>query len=71
MAGIESTVEVRFGHPKDTIIFEAENWGADAVFVGPHCAGNSFERFILGSVSAAVAARAVCSVEVVRSADSI
>lgn len=66
--GLEASVEVRMGHPKHTLIEYAEQWRADCIFVGPHCAGNSFERFLLGSVSSAVAARANCSVEVVRSA---
>lgn len=65
-AGVSSSVEVQFGHPKDVIVEEAERWNADTIFVGPHCAPNSFERFLIGSVSAAVAARANCSVEIVR-----
>jgi nucleotide-binding universal stress UspA family protein len=65
-AGISSSIEVRLGHPKYEIIKEAESWKADTVFVGPHCAANSFERFLIGSVSVAVASRAPCSVEVVR-----
>ncbi len=65
-AGISSSVEVRLGRPKDVILEEAERWNADNIFVGPHCAANSFERFLIGSVSAAVAARAHCSVEVIR-----
>ena len=65
-AGLEASVEVRMGHPKHTLVEYANEWRADCIFVGPHCAGNSFERFLLGSVSSAVAARANCSVEVVR-----
>ena len=65
-AGIIANVEVRLGRPKDVLIEAAENWEADAIFVGPHCSLNSFERFSIGSVSAAVAARAHCSVEVVK-----
>jgi nucleotide-binding universal stress UspA family protein len=65
-AGISSSVEVLLGHPKDVIIEEAERAGVDTIFVGPHCSSNSFERFLIGSVSASVAARAHCSVEVVR-----
>lgn len=65
-AGISSSVKMLLGQAKDAIVEEAEGWDADAIFVGPHCSGNSFERFLLGSVSAAVAARAHCSVEVVR-----
>ena len=64
--GISSSVAVRLGHPKDVILEEAEQWNADAIFAGPHCLPNSFERFLIGSVSIAVAARASCSVEVVR-----
>ena len=70
-AGILSSVEVRLGHPKDVIIEEAEDWNADNIFVGPHCAANSFERFLIGSVSAAVANRAHCSVEVIRRSGSL
>ena len=65
-SGVDPKVEVRFGNPKDELVRYATEWQADTIFVGPHCAANSFERFLLGSVSAAVAARADCSVEVVR-----
>lgn len=66
-AGLDASLEIRMGHhPKNTIVEFADEWEADCIFVGPHCAGNSFERFLLGSVSAAVAAHAACSVEVVR-----
>ncbi|MFM9904308.1 MAG: universal stress protein [Pyrinomonadaceae bacterium] len=65
-AGLIAHVEVRLGRPKDALIAAAENWEADAIFVGPHCSLNSFERFSIGSVSADVAARAHCSVEVVK-----
>src|SRR6266511_4050918 len=44
---------------------EAASWGADCIFVGARGLSR-FERFRLGSVSAATAARAHCSVEVVR-----
>lgn len=51
--------------PIPAILDEAEEWGADAIFVGAR--GHRFmERFLLGSVSAAVAARAHCTVEVTR-----
>jgi len=65
-AGIKVTCMVREGDPKQELCKVAEEWGANCIFVG--CAGfsNRFERFVLGSVSAAVAARAHCSVEVVR-----
>src|SRR2546421_11396993 len=65
-ASVNPRVEVRFGNPKDELVRYADEWKCDTIFVGPHCAANSFERFLLGSVSAAVAARGNCSVEVVR-----
>jgi len=57
---------VRDGDPKRELPQVAEEWGADCIFVGSTGFSNRFERFVLGSVSAAVAARAHCSVEVVR-----
>ena len=52
---ISASVEVRFGNPQKTIVEEAELWKADTIFVGPHCAPNSFERYLIGSVSSGVA----------------
>lgn len=57
---------VRHGDPKHELPKAAEDWGADCIYVGSTGFSNRFERFVLGSVSAAVAARAHCSVEVVR-----
>jgi nucleotide-binding universal stress UspA family protein len=53
------------GDPKHVLLDEAEQWGADCIFLGARGL-SGVERFLLGSVSAAVAARAHCSVEVVR-----
>jgi len=53
------------GDPKALLPREAERWQADSIFVGARGV-RGVERFLLGSVSAAVAARAPCSVEVVR-----
>ena len=58
---------LREGDPKQELPRFAEEWGADCIFVGSTGFSNRFERVVLGSVSAAVAARAHCSVEVVRS----
>lgn len=55
------------GDPKRVLIEEAEQWGADCIFVGSRGL-RRFERFLLGSVATAVVARAHCSVEVVRAA---
>lgn len=60
---------IRNGDPKRELPHAAESWGADCIFVGSAGFSNRFERFVLGSVSAAVAARAHCSVEVVRDSD--
>lgn len=65
-SGIKVSCSVRFGDPKTELCKAAEEWGADSIFVGSAGFSNRFERFVLGSVSAAVAARARCSVEVVR-----
>jgi nucleotide-binding universal stress UspA family protein len=64
-AGLKVSKIVGFGDPKRMLIQEAEKWGADAIFVGAKGHG-LVERVLLGSVSYSVAARAECSVEVVR-----
>jgi nucleotide-binding universal stress UspA family protein len=66
-AGLKATVELRAGNPKHTLVEEAEGWEADCVFIGAKGL-RGVERLLMGSVSAAVAARAHCSVEVVRPA---
>jgi nucleotide-binding universal stress UspA family protein len=64
-AGLAATSAVREGDPKRVLMQEAEQWGADCIFVGAK--GHSrLDRILLGSVSMAVAARAQCTVEVVR-----
>ena len=60
------TTEVMSGSPKRVILEEAEAFGADLIVVGSHGHGR-LERFLLGSVSQAVALHARCSVEIVRS----
>ncbi|MEQ1606275.1 MAG: universal stress protein [Pyrinomonadaceae bacterium] len=64
--GLIVTSQVFEGNPNEVLVREAENWHADCVFVGANAAGGRIERFLLGSTSAAVSARAGCSVEVVR-----
>jgi nucleotide-binding universal stress UspA family protein len=65
-AGVKTRCFIREGDPKRELCKAAEEWRADCIFVGSAGFSNRFERFVLGSVSAAVAARAHCSVEVVR-----
>lgn len=64
-AGLTVSTLVRKEEPKQLLVSEAQVWGADCIFVGARGMG-VFERLLLGSVSSAVAARAHCSVEVVR-----
>lgn len=64
-AGIAASLLVTKGNPKSVLVSEAEIWGADSIFLGAKGIRGA-ERLLLGSVSAAVAARATCSVEVVR-----
>jgi nucleotide-binding universal stress UspA family protein len=66
-AGLIVTMLVKEGQPAHVIRKEAEVWGADCVYLGAQGL-NRLERFLIGNVSASVAARAGCSVEVVRAA---
>ena len=69
-AGLDQSVTlssvVDSGDPKLVLVQRAEEFGADCIFTGATGFSNRIERFVLGSVSAAVAARGLCSVEVVR-----
>jgi len=65
-AGLSTEFVAEMGSPKNILVEIAEQWHADSIFVGANRFGSRIERFLLGSVSAAVAARAHCSVEVVR-----
>ena len=58
--------KVEEGDPKRLIIANAEEWGAECIFIGASYAHNSIERLLLGSVATAVVSRAHCSVEIVR-----
>lgn len=64
-AGLTVSSLVEDGDPKRVLLDEAEQWDADCIFVGARGL-RRIERLPLSSVSAAVAARAHCSVEVVR-----
>jgi nucleotide-binding universal stress UspA family protein len=64
-AGLKASVITRKGNPKNVVVEDAEGWGADSIFLGAK-GMRGIDRFLLGSVSAAVSARAHCSVEVVR-----
>ncbi len=64
-ANLSVSPVVKPGNPKRILVQEAEGWEADCIFVGARGLSR-IDRFLLGSVSAAVAGRAHCSVEVVR-----
>jgi len=53
------------GRPYQVILHEAEKWEADLIILGSH-GRSGFDRFVMGSVSEAVALRAKCSVEIIR-----
>jgi nucleotide-binding universal stress UspA family protein len=69
-ANLIATEVSHHGDPATVLVHEAESWGADSVFVGTRNV-HGFQHLLHGSVSAAVAARAHCSVEVVRARKSI
>ena len=64
-SGLSVEVAVRHGDPKNVLLEEASAVDTDCIFLGAR--GQSrVQRLLLGSVSAAVSARAACSVEVIR-----
>ncbi|MCY7345670.1 MAG: universal stress protein [Pyrinomonadaceae bacterium] len=63
--GLNVSHTIKWGDATAAILCEAKEWKADSIFVGARGLG-LFKRFFLGSVAAAVAAQAQCSVEVVR-----
>src|SRR5687767_13813242 len=64
-AGIDITAEIFSGSPRNAILDEAERWDADLIVLGSH-GYRGWQRFLLGSVSQAVATHAPCSVEIAR-----
>ena len=64
--GLRPMADVIDGDPKKVLVQVAEEWRADCIFLGATGLTDRFERFLIGSTAAAVAARAHCSVEVVR-----
>jgi nucleotide-binding universal stress UspA family protein len=68
-AGLNVSPVVTCGDPRKTLLEEAERLRADCIFVGAWGV-RGIERLLLGSVSTAIAARARCSVEVVRAAET-
>jgi nucleotide-binding universal stress UspA family protein len=64
-SGLRAVPSIIAGDPRRVLLKEAGDWRAHALFLGSR-GRNPVERFLIGSVSSAVAAHAPCSVEVVR-----
>lgn len=64
-AGLKTETAVLEGSPKRQIVENSKAWGAHLVVVGSH-GRRGLTRYLLGSVSEAVAMHAHCSVEVIR-----
>ena len=63
--GLRVATTVVEGDPKSKILDLAEEWPADLIVIGSH-GRKGLSRFLIGSVSDAVARHAPCSVEIVR-----
>lgn len=63
--GMKATASVQQGDPKSAIIDASEEWHADLIVLGSH-GRKALDRFLMGSVSEAIARHAHCSVEIVR-----
>jgi hypothetical protein len=67
--GFKVISSAEWGDPKSKIIDMAAEWSADLIVLGSH-GRSGLNRFLMGSVSEAVARHAHCSVEIVRSASA-
>jgi len=63
-AGLRADTALLIGEPRQAIVEQAKRLKTDCVFLGSH-GYTGLRRVMLGSVSAAVAAHAPCSVEVI------
>ncbi len=63
-AGFHVSTSVATGDPKTVILEEAAEWGADLIVVGSH-GRTGLKRFLLGSVSEAIARQTTRSVQIV------
>jgi nucleotide-binding universal stress UspA family protein len=66
-AGLKTSesLSVLLESPQQVILEEAKQWSADLIVVGSH-GHRGINRFLLGSISEAVALHAECSVELIR-----
>ncbi|MBL7987224.1 MAG: universal stress protein [Chlorobi bacterium] len=65
-AGLAHSSIIDEGDPRSIILSAAETWEVDCIFMGARGL-TPYARTLLGSISASVAARSRCSIEVVRS----
>jgi nucleotide-binding universal stress UspA family protein len=64
-AGFQATWIVQEGDPRTAILDDADAWNADLIVMGSH-GRSGLQRWLMGSVSEAIARHAACSVEIVR-----
>ncbi|HYL93076.1 MAG TPA: universal stress protein [Alphaproteobacteria bacterium] len=64
-AGFKTSTSVQEGDARDLILECAEKWSPDLILLGSH-GWKGLDRWLLGSVSEAIARHAKCSVEIVR-----
>jgi nucleotide-binding universal stress UspA family protein len=65
LCGFKVAAVIKEGEARRVILDQAEKWKADLIVVGSH-GRKGMDRFLLGSVSEAVARHARCSVQIVR-----
>ena len=64
-AGFKNSTKVEEGDAREVILEYAKKWHPDLILIGSH-GRRGLDRFLLGSVSEAIARHAPCSVEIVR-----
>ena len=65
LSHVAAVPQVRVGTPAEALLKEAKEWEADAIFIGAN-EGSVLEHLFNGKISATVASRAPCSVELCR-----
>lgn len=64
-AGFKTSTMMEEGDARELILDRARDWKPDLILVGSH-GKKGLDRFLLGSVSEAIARHATCSVQIVR-----
>lgn len=64
--GLTAALHVYSGNPRMVLAEETRKWPPDCMFVGANSRNQLHERFGVGCVSSAMAARLACSVEIIR-----